>query len=337
MTMKVFSTQLRFNTPAFLGDAEQNGVWRTPPIKALLRQFWRVAYAAQHNFKVDVTKMRQEEGMLFGYAWLEQDTFERNGISERTSARKSLIRIQLDKWIEGTLKTAPAIGQVSMGRNTISAALYAGYGPVEKGPRLKGNAAIQSGDSAALRLAFPQGLLVEQALALMHQFGTLGGRSRNGWGSFALEGDDLQEASLPTQDWKEAMQYDWPHAIGADDKGALIWQSTPQGKWEDAMRLLAQTRADLRRAVPDRLMLAYPDTRGRMPGWNKDDRVPNSLRFKVRHEDGRYVAVIFHMPCRPAKTLWEKLDSEKQKGFVACFSSAHSFLDRQNALMRAGK
>ncbi len=36
---------VRFLTPAFLGDAEQNGRWRTPPFKAQLRQWWRVAYA----------------------------------------------------------------------------------------------------------------------------------------------------------------------------------------------------------------------------------------------------------------------------------------------------
>jgi hypothetical protein len=38
MIMKDQTFTLRFATPAFLGDAEQNGVWRTPPIKALLRQ-----------------------------------------------------------------------------------------------------------------------------------------------------------------------------------------------------------------------------------------------------------------------------------------------------------
>lgn len=35
---------VRFITPAFLGDSEQDGRWRTPPFKALLRQWWRVAY-----------------------------------------------------------------------------------------------------------------------------------------------------------------------------------------------------------------------------------------------------------------------------------------------------
>ena len=40
---------LRFLTPAFLGGADQSGQWRTPPIKHLLRERWRVAWAAQNG------------------------------------------------------------------------------------------------------------------------------------------------------------------------------------------------------------------------------------------------------------------------------------------------
>ena len=39
--MQTYSYQLRFQTPAFLGNAQQQGQWRTPPIKALLRQWWQ--------------------------------------------------------------------------------------------------------------------------------------------------------------------------------------------------------------------------------------------------------------------------------------------------------
>lgn len=34
----------RFLTPAFLGNAGQDGQWRTPPFKHLLREWWRVAW-----------------------------------------------------------------------------------------------------------------------------------------------------------------------------------------------------------------------------------------------------------------------------------------------------
>ena len=56
------SYHLTFNTPAFLGNAEQAGQWRTPPIKALLRQWWRVVYAAEHPNGVSVDAMRRAEG-----------------------------------------------------------------------------------------------------------------------------------------------------------------------------------------------------------------------------------------------------------------------------------
>ena len=41
--MKKEDYQISFNVPAFLGDAEQKSAWRTPPFKALIQQWWRVA------------------------------------------------------------------------------------------------------------------------------------------------------------------------------------------------------------------------------------------------------------------------------------------------------
>ena len=66
--MRTFEYVLRFTAPAFLGNAEQVGQWRTPPIKALLRQFWRMSYAADQAFVVDTARMRKSEGELFGTA-----------------------------------------------------------------------------------------------------------------------------------------------------------------------------------------------------------------------------------------------------------------------------
>ena len=91
--MKTRTFILKFLTPAFLGNAEQNGVWRTPPIKALLRQWWRVAYAAERQFDVDVASMRHEEGLLFGHAWLEDDRDEHGN---KVAARKSAVRLRLN-------------------------------------------------------------------------------------------------------------------------------------------------------------------------------------------------------------------------------------------------
>src|SRR5690606_33222997 len=133
----------------------------------------------------------------------------------------------------------------------------------------------------------------------------------------------------PLVDWEMALEHDWPRGIGQDAKGPLIWHTASYGRWEDAMHSLAQARAGMRRAVPDRLLLAYPDTRGVMQGWAKNERVPNSLRFKVRKIDDQFIGVIFHMPCRPAEALWEKLTPQKQKELPTNFAAAHGFLDNQ--------
>lgn len=62
--MKQSNCTVRFLTPAFLGNAEQDGQWRTPPFKALLRQWWRVAVAQE--LKYDVDAIRRREADLFG-------------------------------------------------------------------------------------------------------------------------------------------------------------------------------------------------------------------------------------------------------------------------------
>lgn len=324
--MKQQSYTVRFLTPAFLGNADQVGQWRTPPFKALLRQWWRLAVA--QDFALNVNALRRREAELFGVA------------ADGGNSNKSQVRLRLDNWSLGTLQQAPDIGRVIMGKNQIAGALYSGFGPVVPGgraapPRLKANAALQAGAEAQLRLAFPDDAGIEQAMALMNAFGTVGGRSRNGWGSFELLGD-LLPVPARVSDWQSAMRLDWPHTLGKDEKGQLLWQSAPQARWEDAMKMLAQARADMRRAVPDRLMLAYPDTKGSMPGWSRNDRVPHSIRFKVRSSGAQFVATIFHVPCRPADELWNKLTAQKQQGFINCYSAAHGFLDRHTQFSRVG-
>jgi CRISPR-associated protein Cmr1 len=302
--------QVTFLTPAFLGNAEQSGQWRTPPFKALLRQWWRVAVAADCQYNVNV--IRQREAELFG--------------SVEGTACKSLVRVRLDKWDGGRLNSAPNIGNIVLGKNSLPASLYSGYGAVIAGPRLKAKAAIQSGDTTVLRLAFPENHSIEKAIELMQLFGTIGGRSRNGWGSFIFS--PIPKASkLPLVDWKTALNKDWAHGVGKDNTGALYWVSSPKQKWEDAMRLLAQARADMRRRVIDRLLLAFPSTQGRMQGWGNNDRVPHSLRFKVIKKDDGFIATIFHIPCRPSDVLWRKLSSTKQSQLETVFSQAHQFLD----------
>ena len=345
--MKKLEYELRFLTPAFLGNAEQSAQWRTPPIKALLRQWWRVVWAAEHGFRNDTAAMRHEEGLLFGHAWLEDDSFEREGRRVPTSARKSRLRLRLDRWDSGRLTAWQALPTVSHPevKFPVGSDLYLGYGPLTlpkgaRAPALKANAAIQPGESAGLALAVSDAdaPALEKALALIHGFGTLGGRSRNGWGSFALTpqgGIGPLASDLPLRPWRDCLDRDWPHAIGRDDKGALIWQTAPLDDWKALMKTLAVIKIGLRtqfkfpNAAPPhpeplpRHWLSYPITRHGTQAFDRNARLPNSLRFKVRPlSDGKLVGAIFHVPCLPPPAF-----NPNRAAIESVWQQVHRFLD----------
>ncbi|MEJ5270060.1 MAG: RAMP superfamily CRISPR-associated protein [Hydrogenophilus sp.] len=372
--MQTATFTLTFTTPAFLGDANQNARWRTPPIKHELRHWWRVAYAADHGFRVNVSEMRREEGLLFGHAWLENDAFVQDGRKTKTAARQSQVRIRLDHWNEGMLRQWPQDTTVTHPsvRMPIGSTLYLGYGPLtfnrnSSKTALKANAAIQEQEQATLAIAYPEATasLLEQALWLMDRFGTLGGRARNGWGSYHLLPSPSRRGNggedLPLRDWRECLKLDWPHAIGKDETGPLIWQTEPHEDWKSLMRTLAIVKIGLRtqfrfalleangdkqlrdkREQPagishgkpqDRHWLAYPVTHHSVAPWDKERvnnktvplnlRLPNQLRFKVRQTaDDKLVGVIFHMPHLPPPAF--KPDREAIEKVWRC---VHQFLD----------
>ena len=190
--------------PPFLMNGERGGPtsgaqWRTPPFKACLRQWWRVAYSTMHAHAVVVDEMRNAEQDIFG------------GTSG-DSGKRSSVRIRLDSWTQGSMtQGAWQFGRkIQVGKNSVDALTYAGFGRVtSKAGGIKPNATIQAREHATLRLAFPEkdAPLIDLALALMSRFGNLGGRSRNGWGALHLAFDPVQSgfADLLT----EAVCRDW--------------------------------------------------------------------------------------------------------------------------------
>ena len=332
--MRKFAFDLTFHSPAFLGNAEQSSQWRTPPFKAQLRQWWRMAYAAEHGFAPNVDTMRRDERHLFGSA---------GDAGHGDAAGKSAIRLRLARWDGGQLNTWPK-GQPQKHPEVkvqVDSFLYLGYGPIgpprgANAPTLKAGTAIQAGDTAALSLAVPEqdAPRVERALLLMSEFGTVGGRSRNGWGSYSLSPIPKSGDALPLRPWTDALRLDWPHALGRDDRGPLIWQTVAKPDWKDVMNELARVKIGLRTRFrfpniqPDGMVhprhwLSYPVTNHSVGEW-KNLRLPNSLRFKVRPTaQGRLAGIIFHVPCLPPPSFQPDVSAIR-----SVWRDVHDFLDR---------
>lgn len=319
---------IRFITPAFLGDAEQRGAWRAPPFKALMRQWWRVLAAREHDY--DHEKLRREEGTLFGHAWLERT-------KGKTWAMKSQVLLRLSPWEQGTLQALPTEQkvfhkEVGEGGRSVGANLYLGYGPLSplshdkkvKQTSFKASPAIDSQQTAELALGYPDELaqIIGDTMQLLHWFGTVGGRSRNGWGSFTLEGegiegfDSLKSSHRLIQKLArpliECLKKDWPHAIGKDENSVLIWKSKePSGSWSDVVQALAKAKIEFRTSLPfhgpkgrleDRHVLAYPVTNHRVNNWG-NGRLANQIRFKLLQNEKGYSGLIYHLPCKIPEAL----------------------------------
>ncbi len=356
-----------FVTPAFLGDAEQNGAWRTPPFKALLRKWWRVAAAKDYGYNHE--RLREMEGQLFGNAWIE------NNFS------KSQVRLRLDQWGEGKLKKATWLGkdekvdhpEVTNKKGEampVGAELYLGYGPlnydnIQRKTVLKANAAIQESDSVELRLAYPNSqAMLADVMQLIDWFGTVGGRSRNGWGSLLLEGNKLRGlGSLKQTDpllnelarpLDQCLGCTWPHAIGKDKGRLLIWTSKkPHETWREAMVELAKTKIEFRTnlifikskgKLDQRHVLAYPVTNHSVNEWEKykvawssgtrNGRLANQLRFKVtKNAEGKYIGLVYHLPCGIPHELLNVLGAADRTWIVGqqldVWRSVHGILDKK--------
>jgi CRISPR-associated protein Cmr1 len=361
--MKMERYTVRFVTPAFLGDAEQKGAWRTPPFKASLREWWRIVKAKE--YKCDHQLIRKQEGLLFGHAWLATEK------GSGTWAMKSHVLLRFNHWSEGALskwqENEPRVFHPEVGEKgqKVGAHLYLGYGPLvydrnSRRTSLKASPVIQSDEHAELAIGMPeeQSETINSTLQLMHWFGSIGSRSRNGWGSFVLEGKAIEDFDLlqkgnilinnVARPIEDCLHLDWPHALGLDaENRPLVWRSKViRNSWSDVIGELATIKIEFRKAleftrsprVDKRHVLAYPVTHHSVAEWSKD-RLANQLRFKVANRRSEYFAIIYHLPSKLPERLLNAIRSPEDRAWVRknerlVWQEVHSTLDKHSALIR---
>ncbi len=341
MTMRELTYQVGFNTPAFLGNAEQQAQWRTPPFKALLRQWWRVVKAPQLDRPFNVDELRAAENLLFGAA--SDDGAEKS--------HRSLVRLRLKHWEAGHLSNERwphrEMRNIQVGQGQVRADVYLGFGPVSPAsaklnrptPSLERFALDPEKHQNELSVGFDlkasdlQIEEVKRAFCLASWFGGIGSRSRNGWGSISLQDGITSRLPLGIADtnglyqpFVHCFQHDWPHAIGEDAAGPLIWvggRRDPALKnWREAVYFLAGLRRDIRAAakrfgrnqdISANQLIAYPVTKSNNTRWGNDARIAGSLRLKVVKTGTGFVPVAVHLPTAIPKVLFAELSSSDQR------------------------
>lgn len=346
MSMRELTYQVSFNTPAFLGNAEQQAQWRTPPFKALLRQWWRVVKAPEVGY--DHHKLLQLENALFGSA--ADDSGDGHGKSGR-----SRVQLRLSAWDTGAMNALPPMvtHQHSEVKNKqsgqlvpVGTAVYLGFGPVTT--HSMRNAIAPGGSALTFKLRCPESEAdtLRKTMQLIAWFGSIGSRARNGWGSLHIAGEGvlgfegLCDTKLAEQAAPRSLQAalgdriaaEWPHAFGlcADDRPA-VWRvfserkQNAEGKtafvgfkeWKQVLEKLAALKIGFRtqfklnaggphQHVQDRHVLAYPVTNHGLAGLN-NARLASQMRFKVaKNKDGQYFGLITHLPCTMPQAFFDR-------------------------------
>jgi len=369
MTMQALTYQVTFNTPAFLGNAEQQAQWRTPPFKALLRQWWRVVKAPDVDY--DHHQLRLLESTLFGSAADCPDA-GRSG--------RSQVQLRLSSWDMGRMAELPRMATQQhdeVKRNgqvvPVGTAVYLGFGPVTTTAMRPAIAPDTPAVTFKLRCPTSETSTLRKAMQLAAWFGSMGSRARNGWGSLHVGGEGVlgieglcdsklaEQAPLRSLNaaLTDRLAADWPHALGlCDDARPAVWRVYADKKitedkkvifvgykdWKSVLEKLAALKIGFRTQfklssgaphsqVEDRHVLAYPVTNHGLAGL-PNARLASQMRFKVaKNKDGQYFGLITHLPCAMPQAFFNHSTVRPPEigHQIEVWQQVHHFLNSQPA------
>lgn len=277
--MTVFAKRdytLELVTPAFLGGADQSAEWRTPAIKALIRQWWRVVWYAESPIKT-LAHMLEAEALRFGSVQNGQNC-------------KAKIQLRFDEEPKNQASTVSGIP-----RDQNQSLQYLGFGPFVQPTHPSSKTALNSGTKVKFKILiqgsgkaqteiFSQEL--DKTMFLLNQFGALGSRANNAWGSLHITGD-IQPTSLTpySLSLSQCLASDWKKAITKDGKGLMIWRTKPLSSSDDAMKKLKTFRKEGHNA------LAKQQGKRRLvnaPVQGNQNRYPSQFVLRVIKEGTQY-------------------------------------------------
>jgi CRISPR-associated protein Cmr1 len=248
--------------------------------------------------------------------------------------------------------------------------VYLGMGPIFYNNGNKKNeykrSAINPGSTFNLTIEYPKSeTSILEALFLIREFGCIGSRSRNGWGSLGVTTSAILVAPKLYVDFNTAMSdgKKYPHVLGVTEGNLLAWETIPQVNYITAWHQLAQIYLAVKTSdemknfgevdktdkdKPDfvahtkasaRHLLGYPVTHHKINDetWGEkrknydlpkkiEGRFASPLRLIIKKKDGAFVGRILHIPYSVHMNY-----SGNQE---TVWHSVHNFLDNSAMLSR---
>jgi CRISPR-associated protein Cmr1 len=330
-------------TPMFLGNASQEAELRAAPFKGLLRYWWRVANGSKYG---DHTELLEAESAIFGSS--DEKTGGKSQVTVEVSGE--LRSYPANGFPKGQKITHPEVKNKSGIPVNIDRFLYLGYGPITGAGILKneGKGAFCPGQSFTLVLTSQQDTMnsLNDTIRCFQQFGSIGGRNRNGWGCFSVTGDQIPRTDFSAlfqqlgSDWIKCFSRDYPHRLGRNGSQLLLWGSRQShADWQGVMNELAEIYLQVRlehhfqgggpHASPqDRHALGYPSGKNHVvKNWGNQGRHGSALRLIVRKEADGHRGYILHLPHLFSKEMWRS-DAGGKERQIQIWQQVHNSLDK---------
>lgn len=295
----VNTTELKFEvefiTPAFLGGADGNAEIRTAPFKNLIRRWWRIV-----NGNLNSDELWQKESELFG-------STEKNPETENKIFGKSKIELKI-------VNNFPCQDLYSNDseKNKLNNFLYLGYGPILN-KQAETRRFIKPNSKIPMVLTVPKNERDSfiNILSLINLFGSIGSRSRKGFGSISIIPNEdfnlsnlnkLKEdiPSLFLEHSKMINKKNYPFCIGKDGKGVLCWNTaSPKDTYEEVLNELTEIYRNVVKTAKEnssnngRIILGSATG---IKGIDEIKRIPSPLILKVVKSGKKYTGRIFHLP-----------------------------------------
>lgn len=339
-------------TPMFLGGADGNGELRSPPFKNALRAWWRLA---RGNLSAQALLMAEQE--LFGGV---TDIVPGKGING--DGKVIAGRSRVDVVVAGSVDTYSPRSKINIGYkknpeakgNNVSLGAYLGMGPIHFSGNLE-KMPVLPGQKFKLSVSF-SGEHEEEildALSLFAHLGSLGSRSRNGWGGVYLHPENGTRPLVSLTDLYRKYGAElrsifngpgqgktYPFRLGYQDSGnnegtPLMWKIKDAPDWKKAMQAAAETYMDLRqvfkfpkekpRGAENRHIMGYPVTGHPVQEWGGfNGRMPSQMRIVVRRTGNGFRSCFLHLPHR----LPKRWDEKKLGSELSNWQELHSWLNR---------